>query len=336
LGDFHDDITEVLEDELVDDSTTESLLRLKLDETTQLINLFEGGCDRQGGPLLNDDSKDVASVNDAHAGDRDDSWSNFDIPQGGAREDEPVSPKVRTEESLSDSIREWQDQAVDIFKHGSIANSRYVSHASSKHYSSNPTPSHSTTTTVTYGSEPTHPNDVFSIQDTVTYRQMPDNNRNNGEGKIEISTETLLTTQNGKKTVKMETRELSAEEGRRQEDALLSEQAQSARMEAMRCELLDHNKSVCPSAAKDVLQAASRPEALPAGWEERHTPAGYAYFVDHNTKTTTWVDPRSTARPIKSDVSQAGTCEATSPVSTSTNNPPEDERLERKRGWFWN
>lgn len=31
---------------------------------------------------------------------------------------------------------------------------------------------------------------------------------------------------------------------------------------------------------------------LPAGWEQRQTPEGRAYFVDHNTRTTTWVDPR--------------------------------------------
>lgn len=31
---------------------------------------------------------------------------------------------------------------------------------------------------------------------------------------------------------------------------------------------------------------------LPAGWEQRWTPEGRAYFVDHNTRTTTWVDPR--------------------------------------------
>ena len=31
---------------------------------------------------------------------------------------------------------------------------------------------------------------------------------------------------------------------------------------------------------------------LPAGWEQRHTPEGRQYFVDHNTRTTTWVDPR--------------------------------------------
>ncbi|KAF1986612.1 HECT-domain-containing protein [Aulographum hederae CBS 113979] len=31
---------------------------------------------------------------------------------------------------------------------------------------------------------------------------------------------------------------------------------------------------------------------LPSGWEQRHTPEGRSYFVDHNTRTTTWVDPR--------------------------------------------
>lgn len=31
---------------------------------------------------------------------------------------------------------------------------------------------------------------------------------------------------------------------------------------------------------------------LPPGWEQRHTPEGRSYFVDHNTRTTTWVDPR--------------------------------------------
>jgi E3 ubiquitin-protein ligase NEDD4 len=31
---------------------------------------------------------------------------------------------------------------------------------------------------------------------------------------------------------------------------------------------------------------------LPGGWEQRHTPEGRPYFVDHNTRTTTWVDPR--------------------------------------------
>lgn len=31
---------------------------------------------------------------------------------------------------------------------------------------------------------------------------------------------------------------------------------------------------------------------LPPGWEQRLTPEGRPYYVDHNTRTTTWVDPR--------------------------------------------
>ncbi|KIJ62633.1 hypothetical protein HYDPIDRAFT_176429 [Hydnomerulius pinastri MD-312] len=32
---------------------------------------------------------------------------------------------------------------------------------------------------------------------------------------------------------------------------------------------------------------------LPLGWEERRTPEGRPYFVDHRTRSTTWNDPRS-------------------------------------------
>jgi E3 ubiquitin-protein ligase NEDD4 len=31
---------------------------------------------------------------------------------------------------------------------------------------------------------------------------------------------------------------------------------------------------------------------LPAGYEMRHTPEGRPYFVDHNTRATSWTDPR--------------------------------------------
>jgi E3 ubiquitin-protein ligase NEDD4 len=32
--------------------------------------------------------------------------------------------------------------------------------------------------------------------------------------------------------------------------------------------------------------------SLPASWEEQYTPEGRPYYVDHNTRTTTWVDPQ--------------------------------------------
>lgn len=41
-----------------------------------------------------------------------------------------------------------------------------------------------------------------------------------------------------------------------------------------------------------VGQTTAGSGPLPAGWEQRFTPEGRAYYVDHNTRTTTWVDPR--------------------------------------------
>ena len=48
--------------------------------------------------------------------------------------------------------------------------------------------------------------------------------------------------------------------------------------------------SAVPGASNNATTAGSGP--LPAGWEQRFTPEGRPYFVDHNTRTTTWVDPR--------------------------------------------
>ncbi|KAL0089669.1 hypothetical protein F4703DRAFT_1477075 [Phycomyces blakesleeanus] len=45
-----------------------------------------------------------------------------------------------------------------------------------------------------------------------------------------------------------------------------------------------------PGATQQGATAGTGP--LPAGWEMRTTPEGRPYFVDHNTRTTTWVDPR--------------------------------------------
>ncbi|KAM6257743.1 E3 ubiquitin-protein ligase NEDD4 isoform 1-T1 [Porphyrio hochstetteri] len=50
--------------------------------------------------------------------------------------------------------------------------------------------------------------------------------------------------------------------------------------------------------SSDSSQQSSQqqPEAeqgfLPKGWEVRHAPNGRPFFIDHNTKTTTWEDPR--------------------------------------------
>lgn len=55
--------------------------------------------------------------------------------------------------------------------------------------------------------------------------------------------------------------------------------------------------SLAQNAAAAALAASNNATTsgagpLPAGWEERYTPEGRPYYVDHNTRTTTWVDPR--------------------------------------------
>ncbi|KAI9883191.1 MAG: hypothetical protein M1823_005048 [Watsoniomyces obsoletus] len=47
-----------------------------------------------------------------------------------------------------------------------------------------------------------------------------------------------------------------------------------------------------PGAALAAGATTSGSGELPPGWEQRSTPEGRPYFVDHNTRTTTWVDPR--------------------------------------------
>ncbi|KIH88107.1 E3 ubiquitin-protein ligase NEDD4 [Sporothrix brasiliensis 5110] len=52
--------------------------------------------------------------------------------------------------------------------------------------------------------------------------------------------------------------------------------------------------AAAPSSGTVMHTGATSPGTgeLPPGWEQRWTPEGRAYFVDHNTRTTTWVDPR--------------------------------------------
>ncbi|KPV75697.1 uncharacterized protein RHOBADRAFT_35425 [Rhodotorula graminis WP1] len=60
-------------------------------------------------------------------------------------------------------------------------------------------------------------------------------------------------------------------------------------------------------ARRAVLAAAGVEEQLgplPSGWERRTTPSGRAYFVDHNTKTTSWDDPRLPSSSVEGDQSK--------------------------------
>ncbi|KAG9048732.1 hypothetical protein FS837_012168 [Tulasnella sp. UAMH 9824] len=56
------------------------------------------------------------------------------------------------------------------------------------------------------------------------------------------------------------------------------------------------NQQQQPQQQQQIMGANGQTTAgvgsLPPGWEERHTPEGRPYYVDHNTRTTTWVDPR--------------------------------------------
>ncbi|XP_029780017.1 NEDD4-like E3 ubiquitin-protein ligase WWP2 isoform X2 [Suricata suricatta] len=45
------------------------------------------------------------------------------------------------------------------------------------------------------------------------------------------------------------------------------------------------------SGTQQLPVAAQALDALPAGWEQRELPNGRVYYVDHNTKTTTWERP---------------------------------------------
>ncbi|KAM5263813.1 NEDD4-like E3 ubiquitin-protein ligase WWP2 [Ctenodactylus gundi] len=45
------------------------------------------------------------------------------------------------------------------------------------------------------------------------------------------------------------------------------------------------------SGTQQLPAAPQAPDALPAGWEQRELPNGRVYYVDHNTKTTTWERP---------------------------------------------
>ncbi|KAI9329015.1 hypothetical protein DFJ73DRAFT_790954 [Zopfochytrium polystomum] len=47
-----------------------------------------------------------------------------------------------------------------------------------------------------------------------------------------------------------------------------------------------------PAGSAGNLPTAATLGPLPAGWEQRYTAEGRPYFVDHNTRSTTWLDPR--------------------------------------------
>lgn len=51
-----------------------------------------------------------------------------------------------------------------------------------------------------------------------------------------------------------------------------------------------------PNVTRPLTATNSSSEGLPAGWSMQVAPNGRVFYIDHNSKTTTWVDPR-TGRP---------------------------------------
>lgn len=47
------------------------------------------------------------------------------------------------------------------------------------------------------------------------------------------------------------------------------------------------------------LEPSFESGSLPAGWEVRSAPNGRPFFIDHNTKSTTWVRRLQCADPVK-------------------------------------
>jgi hypothetical protein len=61
------------------------------------------------------------------------------------------------------------------------------------------------------------------------------------------------------------------------------------------------------------------PGELAVGWEEKTTADGRTFYIDHNTRTTTWVDPRTSAPPsvASRDVSRTQSFPAKSGANTT-------------------
>jgi E3 ubiquitin-protein ligase NEDD4 len=77
-----------------------------------------------------------------------------------------------------------------------------------------------------------------------------------------------------------------------------------------------------------VTQPVARGEDLPPGWEQRYDPRGRPYYVDHNTRSTTWTRPPS---PASSITPSQATEEILTPNTTNADGTYADVRL--PLGW---
>ena len=54
--------------------------------------------------------------------------------------------------------------------------------------------------------------------------------------------------------------------------------------------------ALLPEGEDDPSSSVGDEDPLPEGWEARRTNNGRAFYIDHNTRTTTWEDPRRLAK----------------------------------------
>ena len=62
------------------------------------------------------------------------------------------------------------------------------------------------------------------------------------------------------------------------------------------CFFVCHVSTTCST----IFQLSLDP-SLPHGWEQAKTPLGEVYYINHQTRTTSWVDPRLQSKFFDSD-----------------------------------
>ena len=187
------------------------------------------------------------------------------------------------------------------------------------------------TMNVRYGSSTDNPDDIASIVDIMDCQFSEDYDEEAGTGTISYTYETRTTLNDGKSFVKQEKNQLNATDAwklAKQEelDNLgISERAQRTRIEKVKenddrirtnlrkvehenpinrevSREVDHERSpLVQKAGPTPDKSRSEETPLPSGWEKQTNSSGRTYFIDHNTKTTTWNDPRessSTENPL--------------------------------------
>jgi hypothetical protein len=95
-----------------------------------------------------------------------------------------------------------------------------------------------------------------------------------------------------------------------QDRSQVKSQGPSARNSGDSMALSGNSKGETNSASSN-LRTITKP-GLPPGWEARHTPTGRKYFVDHTTKTTSWVNPY---KPYEMSRQQLWLCEIISQIT---------------------